>query len=227
MVGVLVNVFAIIIGGAFGILFKKHIKESYVEGIMTGVGLCVLVIGLSTALAHENLLLMIFSISIGTLLGEIIKIEDRLNSLGNYMGRKLDSRSESSDFSVAFVTTSLIYCVGAMAILGSLESGLTGDNSTLFTKSILDGITAIIFGSTLGIGVLFSTAPVLLYEGTLVLAASALKDVFTETMITDLSAVGGIMIMAIGINIIGIKKIKVGNMLPALIGPVIYYLIIG
>ncbi len=227
MTGVLVNFAAIFFGGSLGIIFKKFIKETYAEGIMTGVGLCVMIIGISSALEHENLLLMVFSIVLGTLIGEILKIEDRLNKIGDFMGRKLERRGDSSDFSVGFVTTSLIYCVGAMAILGSLEAGLTGDNSTLYAKSILDGITAILFASTLGIGVLFSSVSVFVYQAILVLASQALKPIFTDIMITELSAVGGIMILAIGINILGIKKIKIGNMLPALLGPVIYYLVIG
>lgn len=227
MTGVLVNFAAIFFGGLLGVVFKRFIKKSYAEGIMTGIGLCVMIIGISSALDHENLLVMVFSIAIGTLFGEILSIGDKLNKIGDFMGRKLERRGEKSDFSVGFVTTSLIYCVGAMAILGSLEAGLTGNNSTLYAKSILDGITAILFASTLGIGVLFSSFSVLIYQSILVMASTALKPIFTDIMITELSAVGGIMILAIGLNILDIKKIKIGNMLPALLGPVIYYLVTG
>lgn len=224
MTGNIVNALGIIMGGLIGLFLKKYIKDSYSESIMSGVGISVVVIGITNTIKSDNILLVVISIVLGTLVGEIIDIETKLNRLGIFIGSKFQN-GDSNTFSKAFVTTTLIYCVGAMAILGALESGLIGKHTTLYTKAILDGITAIIFASTMGIGVIFSSIPVFLYQGTIVLLASILKDVFTEQLIVELSAVGGIMIIAIGLNILQLKKIKIGNMLPALFVPIIYFFI--
>lgn len=224
MTGNIVNAIGIVLGGLIGLFLKKYIKDSYSETIMNGVGISVVVIGITNTIKSDNILLVVISIVLGTLLGEIIDIETKLNRLGVFVGGKLQN-GDSNTFSKAFVTTTLIYCVGAMAILGALESGLVGKHTTLYTKAILDGITAIIFASTMGAGVIFSAIPVFIYQGTIVLLASILKDVFTEILIIELSAVGGIMIIAIGLNILGIKKIKIGNMLPALLVQIIYFFI--
>lgn len=224
MTGNIANAIGIILGGLIGLFLKRFIKDSYSESIMNGIGISVVVIGITSTIKSENMLLVVISIVLGTLLGEIVDIETKLNKLGVMIGSKFQN-SDNSSFSKAFVTTTLIYCVGAMAILGALESGLKGDHTTLYTKSILDGITAVIFASTMGIGVIFSSIPVFLYQGTIVLLASVLKEVFTDELILELSAVGGIMIIAIGLNILQLKKIKIGNMLPALLVPIVYFFI--
>lgn len=224
MTGNIANAIGIILGGLIGLFLKRFIKDSYSESIMNGIGISVVVIGITSTIKSENMLLIVISIVLGTLLGEIVDIETKLNKLGVMIGSKFQN-SDNSSFSKAFVTTTLIYCVGAMAILGALESGLKGDHTTLYTKSILDGITAVIFASTMGIGVIFSSIPVFLYQGTIVLLASVLKEVFTDELILELSAVGGIMIIAIGLNILQLKKIKIGNMLPALLVPIVYFFI--
>lgn len=221
--GNITNFLAIIIGGSLGLIFKKFIKEKYIENIMNGIGLCVLIMGLSDALKSKNILLLILSIAIGGLIGELLDIETRLNGLGQYLGNKIQRNEKNGNFSQGFVTTTLIYCVGAMGILGSIKIGLSGDNSTLFAKSILDGITAILFASTLGIGVVFSSFPVFIYQGIIIILAKQLESLFNEILITELSAVGGIMIMAIGLNILKLKSIKIGNLLPAILGPIIFY----
>lgn len=224
MLGVMVNVIAILVGGILGLVFKNFIKESYKDTIMNGLGLSVIIMGIMSAIESKEFLLVIISIVIGSLIGEILDIEDKLNRLGDFMGNKLSKlSSDNSSFSKGFVTTTLIYCVGAMSILGSLESGLTGNHQTIYAKSMLDGISSIIFSSTLGIGVLFSAIPVFIYQGSLVLASSLLKDLLTPEMINEISAVGGILIIAIGLNILNIKKIKIGNMLPAILVPVVYF----
>ncbi|AFS77373.1 protein of unknown function DUF554 [Gottschalkia acidurici 9a] len=225
MLGVIVNVLAIIVGGTLGLIFKRFIKESYKETIMNGLGLSVIIMGIMSAIKSKEFLLVIVSIVLGSLIGEILDIEGKLNKLGEFMGSKFskDSSNDSS-FSKAFVTTSLIFCVGAMGILGSLESGLSGNHQTLYAKSILDGVSSTIFSSTLGIGVLFSTIPVLIYQGSIVLAASLIKGFLTDPMITEISAVGGILIIAIGLNVLNIKNIKIGNMLPSILIPVIYFM---
>lgn len=224
MLGTIVNVITIISGSFVGILLRKGIRDEYKETIMNGIGLAVVIIGISGGINSNNTVLVIASIVLGSIIGEIIGIEHRLDLLGNSMQKKF-SRGDSN-FSKGFVTASLVYCIGAMAIVGSLESGLGGNHDTLFAKSILDGISAIIFASTLGIGVAFSAIPVFLYQGAITLLANSVKDILTPDVVMEMSAVGGILILAIGINILGIKKIKVGNMLPAIFIPIIYYLIV-
>lgn len=222
MLGTIINSIAIIVGAIIGVIIKKGIKESYKTTIMDGVGLSVIVIGLMGAIKTENIILVIGSIVIGGILGEFIAIEKKLDKLGNSLQEKIGAKD--SDFSKGFVTTSLIYCVGAMAIIGSLEAGIQGDYTTLFAKSILDGITAIIFASSLGIGVAFSSISVFVYQGIITVFANSAKDLLLPEVIIEMSAVGGILIMAIGINILELKKIKVGNLLPAVFIPIIYYI---
>lgn len=223
MLGTIVNFFAVLAGGLIGVNIKHGLKDNYKKIIMDGLSLVVIVIGLTSALDSNNILIVIFSVVLGSLLGEVLKIDKRLNTLGDTLEQKL-GRGDAN-FSKGFVTASLIYCVGAMAIVGSLESGLTGNHSTLFAKSVIDGITAIVFASTLGIGVAFAAFSVLAYQGTITLLASLLNNVLTDTVTIEMSAVGGLLIIAIGINILGIKEIKVSNMLPAIFFPLIFYMI--
>ena len=225
ILGTIVNSLAIIIGSIVGIGLKHGIKEDYKNTIMDGIGLAVIIIGIMSGIKTNNIILVIGSIVGGSVLGEIMGIEKRLDTLGNRLEKKFGG--QNSNFSKAFVTTSLVYCVGAMAIVGSLESGLQGNHETLFAKSILDGISAIIFSSTLGIGVAFSALPVFIYQGTITLLATYLKDLLTPEVVNEMAAVGGILIMGIGINILGMKKIKVGNMLPAVFIPLFFYLLVN
>jgi hypothetical protein len=215
----------IIIGAALGMLFKKGIKEGYKNTIMDGIGLSVLLIGISNALEFENLVVVIVSIVIGSIIGELIDINKRLNNLGDRLQSKF--KNEEGNFSKGFVTASLVYCVGAMAIVGAIQSGLTGNHQTLYAKAVLDGITAIIFASTLGIGVMFSSLAVFLYQGTITIFASSLSSILTEIAINEISSVGGILIIAIGINLLGLKEIKIANMLPAIIIPPVYYFLLS
>lgn len=225
MLGTIVNAGAIIIGSLLGILIKNGIKEEYKNTIMDGIGLSVIIIGIMGGIKAQNITLVIGSIVVGSIIGEAIGIETKLNNLGSLMEKSF-GRGDSN-FSKGFVTATLIYCIGAMAIVGSLESGLMNNHDTLFAKSALDGISAIIFASTLGIGVAFSAIPVFVYQGAITLLASSLKDILTPAVITEMSAVGGILILAIGINILEIKKIKIGNMLPAIFIPIIYSIIVN
>lgn len=225
MLGTIVNAIAVILGAVLGVLIRKGIKEEYKNTIMDGIGLAVVIIGITSGITSENIILVISSIVIGGLIGEKIGIENKLENLGDYIEGKIGGNS--TGFSKGFVTASLVYCIGAMAIVGSLEAGIQGNYETLFAKSILDGISAIIFASTLGIGVAFSSLSVFLYQGSITLLANLVKDLLTTAVITEMSAVGGILIMAIGINILGIKKIRIGNMLPAIFIPVLYYVIVS
>lgn len=223
MIGTIINSFAIILGSLIGIFINKGIKDEYKKTIMDGLGLTVIIIGLVGAIKTENTILVIISMVLGSIIGEAIGIETKLDNLGNSLETKVGR--DNSNFSKGFVTASLIYCVGAMAIVGALESGLMGNYDTLFAKSIIDGISSIIFASTLGIGVAFSAISVLVYQGMITLLAIYLKDFLTPEVILEMSAVGGILIMAIGINILELKKIKIGNMLPAIFIPLVYFIL--
>ncbi len=233
--GTIVNAGVVIAGGVAGTLLRSGIPEKYKKIVMQGIGLSVLFIGISgtikemitivngNKLDRQFVMLMIFSLVIGGLIGEVLKIEKRLENVGLWFQRKIPSKGGS--FSDGFVTASLVYCVGAMAIVGALEDGLSGNPSTLFAKSILDGVSAVIFAATLGIGVAFSAVPVFIYQGGITLLAGLVQPWLTETVISQMSLVGGILIFAIGINLLEIKKINVGNLLPAVFIPVLYYLI--
>ena len=223
MLGTIVNCLTIIAGSLVGILFRNGIPEKYNQTVMQAIGLSVILIGIKSALGCNDLLIIIISLALGSLIGEWIGIENYLERLGNFLETKFSKNSAS--FSTGFVTASLMYCVGSMAIVGSLESGLTGNHDTLFAKATLDGIVSIILSSSLGIGVLFAAVPVLLYQGSITLMAGLLKPLLVPAVISQMSATGGLLIMALGLNMIREKKLKVGNMLPAIFIPLIYFFI--
>lgn len=215
MIGTTVNFIAIVFGGLAGLLFGKAFPDKLKTTMIQGIGLTVIIIGLQMAIKTNNVLIVIASLVLGGLIGESIDIEARLADLGKYLEKKLSSKGEGN-FTKAFVTSSLIYCVGAMAIVGALEDGLKGNHSILYAKSALDGITAIIFSSSLGIGVIFSAIPVFLYQGGISLFAGLLQGLLSDAVVLEMSAVGGLLIFGIGINMLGIKEIKVGNLLPGI-----------
>lgn len=215
MLGTIVNFIAIVFGGMVGFFFGKAFPEKLKNTVLQGVGLTVMLIGLQMALRTSNVLTLIASLVIGGIIGESIDIEHQLNNIGDFLEKKL-SKKGNGQFTKAFVTASLIYCVGAMAIVGALEDGLNGNHSILFAKATLDGITAIVFSSSMGIGVVFSAIPVFLYQGSIALFAGLLQGVLSETVVVEMSAVGGLLILGIGINMLGIKEIKVGNLLPGI-----------
>ncbi|MBU1341868.1 MAG: DUF554 domain-containing protein [Proteobacteria bacterium] len=223
MLGTIVNCLTIIAGSLIGIGFRNGIPEKYNQTVMQAIGLSVLLIGIKSALGCNDLLIIIISLAIGSLMGEWIGIENYLERLGNYLETKFSKTSSS--FSAGFVTASLMYCVGSMAIVGSLESGLTGNHATLFAKAALDGIVGIILSSSLGIGVLFSAVPVLVYQGGITLMAGLLKPLLIPAVVSQMSATGGLLIVALGLNMLREKKLKVGNMLPAIFIPLIYFFI--
>jgi uncharacterized membrane protein YqgA involved in biofilm formation len=220
LLGTIVNTLTIIVGSLIGLLFRGSIPEKYNRTIMHAIGLAVILIGLKTALKTDAILMVIISLAAGSLLGELLRIEDRLAQLGNWMGKRLSK--DSQGIAKGFVSASLLYCVGAMAIVGSMESGLAGNHQTLFAKSILDGIGSVLFASTLGIGVLFSSISVFVYQGLITLSASFLKQFLVPDVVSQMSAVGGLLILAIGIGLLEIKKIRIGNMLPAIFIPLVY-----
>lgn len=223
MLGTIVNFFAIIIGSTLGLLFKKLIPDNFKLTIIQGLGLCVILVGILNALKSDSLLLIIISIVIGSYIGELLKIEENLSKLGQWIENKF--AKNDNGFVKAFVTASLIYCVGSMAIVGSLESGLTGNHKTLYVKSLLDGVVSIIFASSLGFGVMFSSLIVLLYQGSITISSSLLKPLLNENVINQMAAIGGLIIIGIGINLLELKKINVGNMIPSIFIPLLYFLL--
>lgn len=233
--GTIVNTAAIVLGGMSGTVLKGSIPQRYKNTIMQAIGLSVLIVGVSGALqgmykviddgtiSRQFITIMIFSLVLGGIIGELVNIEDKLDWIGLWFQKRFVKGE--SNFAQGFVTTSLIYCVGAMAIIGSLEDGLTGNTNTLFAKSVLDGISAIVFSATMGISVSFSAIPVFLYQGSITLMSGFVKPWLTSDVISQMSLVGSILIMGIGLSILEIKKIKVGNLLPAIFLPVVFYII--
>lgn len=225
MLGTIVNCIVVIVGSILGIILKKGINEKYTNTIIDGVSLGLIVVGIMGGIKTNNLVLLIISLALGGLIGEAIDIEGGLIKFG----KKIENRFAQGDsyFAKAFVSATLVFCVGAMAIVGSIESGLTGNHEILFAKSTMDGIFAIIFAANLGIGTAFAAIPVFIYQGSMTLLAIYLKDILTPELINEMSAIGGILIIGIGINMLNIKKIKVGNLLPAVFIPLIYFFAIN
>ena len=225
--GTLINAAAILLGGGIGLLLKDRIPEKFTENIIRAVALCVCVIGIAGAV-EGDLKLLVVSLTLGALTGELLRIDDGLNTLGQWLQKKMSRHEENSAFSEGFVTATVLFCVGAMAIIGSIKSGLEGDRSIIIVKSILDGITAMVLASSLGLGVLFSAAAVLIYQGCIEIFAGALQNVLTEALVMQISAAGGVMILGIGFNMALNAKIKIANLLPGLlVAAGYYYLFLG
>ena len=220
--GALINAVAILAGGGLGLLLRGRISDRISKSLITVMGLCVCVIGISGALMGDFMLLVI-SMALGTFLGEMLRIDAGLDRLGLWVQGTFGGDGESSTFAQGFVTCTLIFCVGAMAIVGSIDSGLRDDQSIIITKSIIDAVTAMVFASSLGVGVLFSAFAVLVYQGIIEFFAGFFQAVFTEKLIAQISAAGGVMILAIGLNMALEAKIKVANLLPGFLFAVLYY----
>lgn len=225
MLGTLVNFAAILLGSFVGLFLRGGIPERFSNTIMQGIALCVFFIGIEGALKVDNLLLVIICIAIGALMGEVIDIDKKFKQLGDKLESKF--KNSKSKISEGFVSASLLFCVGAMAILGSLESGLHGKHDILFSKSILDGVISIMFSSTLGIGVAFSSFAVLLYQGTITIGSHFLSPFLTESVVNNMDAAGSLIIIGLGLNMLGVTKIKVANLLPAIFLPILAQVIIN
>ena len=217
MKGTIVNVLAIFLGCSVGLILKSKFPEKIEKLIMQVLGLASLLIGMQMAIKADNILLVIFSLVIGGVIGEIIDIEAGLERFGERIKRKFKSNNNSERFVEGFLIASLLYCVGSMTIMGAIKEGLSGNPDILYAKSLLDGVTSIAFTAAMGIGVLFSAIPVFLYQGGITLLARAIKDFLSPEIINEMTAVGGILIWGIGFGLLGIKKIKVGNLLPAIL----------
>lgn len=222
MLGTLVNTAAIAVGALIGLLLKKGIPERISDVVMKGIALCVLHIGVSGCLSGTNTLITIISIVIGAVIGSLLDLDRRLNELGSLAERRL-AKSSDGRTSVAegFVSASLLFCVGSMAIVGSIQSGLTGNHEMLFTKSLLDGISAMIFASTLGMGVMLSAAAVLVYQGVITLCAQWVQPFLSDYAVAEMTCVGSLLIIALALNMLGITKLKTANYIPAVFIPIL------
>lgn len=234
--GTIVNVAAVLAGGGIGLLLKGGMKQRYQNIMMQALGLATMFVGMVGALqgmlvvsegglGSRGTLLMVLSLTVGGVAGECLNIEQRLEQFGEWLKKKVHAE-QNARFVEAFVTTSLVICVGAMAVVGSLEDGLNGDPDMLIIKSALDFAIVIVFASTLGAGSLFSAIPIAVWEGGITAAAVFIAPYLSDALIGDLSAVGSVLIFGVGVNLLFDKGIKVGNLLPALLGPVIYHLIL-
>ncbi|MBQ3180445.1 MAG: DUF554 domain-containing protein [Firmicutes bacterium] len=220
MVSVFINVAAILIGGCVGLVCGRHFPQRVADTVMTGLALCVLYIGISGAFAGREILVTILSLALGGALGELLDLDGRLNALG----RQLEQRFGGGRNSLAegFVSASMLFCVGAMAIVGSLQSGLLGDHSTIIAKSLIDGIAAVLLASSLGAGVLFSSAAVLVYQGSIVLLAEVLAPLLQDAVVDEMACAGSLLIVGLALNMLKITSIKVTNYIPAIFLPVLY-----
>lgn len=227
-IGTLVNSAAIVVGALAGTLFGRLISERFKNIIFSAVGVAVMFIGITGVISNEgNSMMLVLSLVLGGLLGEALRLEDRMEHLGEILKRKLiKSKSSGQTFAEGFMNASIVFVVGAMAIIGSMNDGLLHDPMMLFTKAILDGITSIVLASSLGIGVAFSAVSVLIYQGALTLLAGVLSPLLSDALIRDMSFVGDAIIFCIGINFIWPKKIKTGNLFPAMFMPILLGLFI-
>lgn len=226
MLGTIVNSIAVIIGGAIGMLLRKGLPEKISDTVMKGLALCTLYIGISGALKGQNTIIVIISIVIGAIIGECVDLDDKLNKLGSFIESKFKSKDKNISISDGLVTASLLFCVGAMAVVGSLQSGLAGNHEMLFTKSILDFVAAIIFASSLGVGVIFSSGFIFIYQGTITLLAQFISPYLGEIVIAEMTCIGSLLIIALALNMMKVTKLKVMNYVPAIFLPVIIYLFI-
>lgn len=223
MLGTVVNTVAILAGAIIGLLVKKGFSENLADTLMKGLGLCTLYLGISGSLKGENALILILSVVIGTLIGSALKLEDKVGNMGIRLETKFN-RNGNAKVSIAegFVTSSLLFCVGAMAVIGSLQAGLTHDYSMLFNKSVLDFVSSIIFASTLGIGVMFAAAAVFLYQGAITMLAQWMSPLLSsDKVINEMTCVGSVLIIGLALNMLGVTKLKIMNYLPAVFVPII------
>jgi uncharacterized membrane protein YqgA involved in biofilm formation len=229
--GTIINVVTVLVGGALGLLLGARLPERIRETIMHGLGLLTLVIGIQLTFETKNVLIVLGSLLLGGIAGELLRIEGRIDRLGHWLEHRTSGGGDlaasalpqdvthpgASRFSHAFLTASLLFCVGPMTILGSIQDGLTGDYTLLAVKATLDGFAALAFASTMGPGVLFSALTVLVYQGSLTLGAGWASALLTDPMIAEMTATGGVLMLALGMGLLQIKQIRAGNLLPAIV----------
>ncbi len=221
MIGTLVNTLAAVVGGLLGTLLKKGIPEKLADLVQKGLALCVLYIGIKGSFAGTNTLVTILSMVLGAVIGGLLDLDAKLERLGAWVQSRFAKKGGGSKVAEGFVTASLLFCVGSMAVVGSLQSGLTGNHETIFTKSMLDFVSAIILASSLGLGVCLSGAFVLVYQGAIVLLARWAAPILSDYVVAEMSCAGSLLIVALGLNMLGIAKLKVSNLLPAMFLPLV------
>lgn len=227
MISTIVNALVVIIGSLIGIAFRSKLSKRYTKTITQGLGLCVVVIGVSAAMESSNMIISIVCVSIGSLIGTWLDIEGKLDHMGNYLQNRFAKDDENGNFAKGFVTASMVFCVGAMAIVGSMDAALRGDHSTIYAKAILDFVTSIFFAGTYGLGVMASALTVLVYQGAIVLLSQFVEPILTTAVITEMGAVGGVLIIGVGMNVLRREHTFVGNMLPAILIPALIMPFIG
>ena len=221
-----INCVLVLLGSVVGLIFKDRISSRFMDAMTKALALCVMGIGITSAIQTEDTLCVIVCMVVGTLIGVALGIEQRLDKLGDWIKGKVMKRGDTSRFTEGFVTASLLYCVGSMAIMGAMEAGMNGDYSIIVSKGVIDGVTSISFAATMGVGVAFSVIPILIYQGALTLLAGVVAPLLSASMVLEMSAVGGTIIMGIGFNMLFPEKhIPVGNMLPAIFLPILYILL--
>ena len=216
--GAVVNFFLVIIGSLLGLLFKKGIPERIRQTLMTGMAFCVLYIGITGLFeAQANILVMIVCMALGSIIGEVIDLDKRVNNLGLRIENSFKKKDSNTKIAEGFVNASILFCTGAMAIVGSIQDGILADHTTLFAKGTLDGIISLILAANLGIGVLFSAVSVGIYQGSITALAGVVEPFVTPQILAEVTASGGVMIMAIGTNMLNVTKIRIANLLPGMI----------
>lgn len=220
LVGTFVNTATVLLGGTIGLVFKKGIPERVGDSVFKALGLITAFIGISGCLCGQNTLIAVIAMILGTIIGELVDLDKRVNNVGKFIERKVSNGDKNSTVAQGFVSSCLLFCVGAMTIVGSLQAGLEGDGSVLFTKSAMDFCSSIIFASTLGVGVLFSAGFVLVYQGLITLLATWIEPLLTTAVVNEMNCVGYVIIIGLAMNILGITKLKVMNMVPAIFLPI-------
>jgi len=225
LLGSLANAAAVIIGGILGSFLKKGLPKRFGDLVIAALGLFTVMLGVSFAMKTQHPLVVIFSLVIGAALGEWIDIEKRMENLGDAVQDRL--KGFKGNFSQGFVNASLLFCVGSMAIMGALQSGLLNNHDTLYTKAVMDGVISVVFASTMGIGVAAAAVPVFLYQGAITMLASTLQPFLSDPVVLEMTATGGILLMGVGINILELKKIRVGNLIPAIFLPILIMMVMN
>lgn len=226
MIATIVNVFTIVIGGLIGVTFGNRIGEKYSKGLMTVIGLITFTIGIQNVMGSKNTLVVVICLVLGTLIGMLLKLDDAINTSGDWLKEKLSrTRLGSGRFGEAFVTCTILFCVGTMTILGSIQAGLNHDYTILLTKSIMDFVSSLAFSAALGPGAILACVPVLLVQGMITLLAGVMEPILTTEVIAEMSAVGGAIFLGMSVNLLGLRResVKVGDMLPAIFLPILYF----
>lgn len=226
MIACIINAALILLGCFIGMLFKSRIKQSLCDTLIMGLAVCVIMIGIMYAIKTNSSIIMIVCLVIGTVIGELLDIDGKVEKLGERIKEKVYKKGDNSRFTEGFVTATLLFCVGSMAVVGSIEAGVNHNYSIIISKGIIDGVVAITFGATMGIGVAFSAASIVIYQGAITLIAILFGSFLSSEVITEVNAVGGILIACVGINMLGVlgeKRIRVANMLPGMFVVIGYF----